>query len=302
MGSRSGVRKIPNNIIVFWHDKRHLPVSIREAVRSTMAIHPDYHLIFADDASMHVFIKKHYHPDMLALYQAIRIPAARSDIARLMLLYRFGGIYLDAAMEMIRPLDDYLSADDELAFILRDDMPPWDASRPERGSITNSLIAAVPGSPMLKSALALAVSHLNSGVYNRQVWFATGPYCLNLHLEKYEALCKIVKLQFSQLENQLFVYRRVQGISNQWAKDQYSGILEQIPMLTGNPYTFAARADEQAVGSAVLGSDGTAPGADEAPADLASQRLHPGGAGGWKKVGYLGLDAWIARTSKKSPP
>lgn len=39
-------------------------------------------------------IERHF-PVCVELYKSIRIPAARSDIARLLLLYEFGGFYLD---------------------------------------------------------------------------------------------------------------------------------------------------------------------------------------------------------------
>src|SRR5450759_451634 len=49
--------------------------------------------IFAD-AEVRPLIER-YFPDRIELYDKICIPAAKSDIARLLLLYEFGGLYID---------------------------------------------------------------------------------------------------------------------------------------------------------------------------------------------------------------
>jgi mannosyltransferase OCH1-like enzyme len=49
-------------------------------------------------------IAARYSTEILALYESNQVPASRSDMARLMLLYAFGGFYVDAAMGFQQPL------------------------------------------------------------------------------------------------------------------------------------------------------------------------------------------------------
>ena len=96
---------IEKNLIQFWHDKNKIPSQIDEAIKTTKKNNLDYNVLLVDDSYMYDFISKHYNRSILRLYEFNLIPASRSDIARLMLLYEFGGVYVDASIELQDSLD-----------------------------------------------------------------------------------------------------------------------------------------------------------------------------------------------------
>ena len=45
-------------------------------------------------------------------YEKLRVPAERADILRVEILFRFGGVYVDADFECLRPIEDLLDGTD----------------------------------------------------------------------------------------------------------------------------------------------------------------------------------------------
>jgi mannosyltransferase OCH1-like enzyme len=76
------------------------------------------------------------------VYERDRRPVERADILRLELLYRFGGVYLDADLECLKPIDPLI---DGLDFFGMDIKP---------GRVTNTVIGSVARHPILDRALA----------------------------------------------------------------------------------------------------------------------------------------------------
>ncbi len=74
-------------------------------------------------------------------YERIRMPAERSDILRLDLLHRFGGIYIDTDFECRDSLEPLIAGLDFFAAY----------AKPAR--VNNAIIGSVPGHPILARAL-----------------------------------------------------------------------------------------------------------------------------------------------------
>lgn len=76
------------------------------------------------------------------VYELDRHPVERADILRLELLFRYGGVYLDADLECVKPIDPLI---DGLDFFGMDIKP---------GRFTNTVIGSVAGHPILDRALS----------------------------------------------------------------------------------------------------------------------------------------------------
>ena len=76
----------------------------------------------------------------------LRQPAERADILRLELLHRHGGVYLDADFECLKPIDQLLEGVTCCLGLL------------DSGRVSNAVIGAVPGHPLLARARPTARS------------------------------------------------------------------------------------------------------------------------------------------------
>ena len=91
-----------------------VPAEIAANIERLQAMNPGWQYAFYDDAAIEVFIRRYYDLDMLALYQRINpvYGAARADFFRYLLVYQFGGVYLDIKSTALQPLDTLIAPQD----------------------------------------------------------------------------------------------------------------------------------------------------------------------------------------------
>jgi mannosyltransferase OCH1-like enzyme len=109
---------IPRRIFQTW--KTHgLPRGIDIVVRKMIHNNPGYEHHLYDDSEMTEFVHKHYPGEISEAYDMLAIGAARADLWRYLILYKYGGVYLDIDAEIIGKLDELIRPDDS-AIITRE--------------------------------------------------------------------------------------------------------------------------------------------------------------------------------------
>jgi inositol phosphorylceramide mannosyltransferase catalytic subunit len=98
------------------------------------------------------------------IYERLRQPAERSDMLRLELLKRHGGVYIDSDFECRRPLEPLL---DGVEFFVAD-------LKPNR--VNNAIIGSTPGHRILERAIAELRPRQSWGLVDKD---GTGPLFLN---------------------------------------------------------------------------------------------------------------------------
>ena len=93
----------------------------------------------------------------------LRQPAERADILRLELLYRHGGVYLDADFECLKPIDPLVEGASCFLGLL------------DSGRVSNAVIGSVPGHPLLAKAMTEVRPRTTYGPVDRE---GTGPLLL----------------------------------------------------------------------------------------------------------------------------
>lgn len=102
---------IPKIIHTFWFSTEQLPMKYRECLQSWKKYAPDFEIKIWDLNS--------YRPENCLFFdQAIEDKnwAFASDYARADVLRRYGGVYMDLDVEMLRPIDDLLYNDAYMSF------------------------------------------------------------------------------------------------------------------------------------------------------------------------------------------
>jgi len=129
---------IPQKIIQIWCQGTP-PDDVKNAMESWKKFHPEFDYILFDDVQAVDFLKEHFDQKVLSAYKICTIPAMRSDLLRYALLYKFGGIYIDADEQCLRNLEEWL--DFEQSFICLE--------RENNKIIINGFIASEPNHPIL---------------------------------------------------------------------------------------------------------------------------------------------------------
>ncbi len=226
---------IPRVIFQFWHDKHAIPPEYARAFACNRENNPHFDFNLIDDAFVNALLREHFDGLLVDLYRLNRIPASRCDMARLAVLYHYGGIYLDASLKLRGSLDPIADATSETAFLMRDDMPKYQAN-PSHAHLWNGLIISRKQSPLIGRCLFEITQTLTSGRYNTDVLNATGPGVINRVAEK-AADCAYIKLSFKKLKSDFLEHLRISGLRNSWRTLQAKGIVDplQLAELSSRP-------------------------------------------------------------------
>ena len=95
---------------------RAMPAESYSACQTWWLTNPNYEYRFYDDTLSQTLMELWFAPDSLELkaYNMLYAGAYKSDIFRLALLYREGGVWADVSSVCEHPLDNYINANDEM--------------------------------------------------------------------------------------------------------------------------------------------------------------------------------------------
>ena len=102
---------IPKIIHYCWFGKGEMPQIAKKCIKSWKKYCPDFQIICWNEDNFD-FSKNKY---MLEAYNAGKW-AFVSDVARLQVVYEFGGVYLDTDVELIKPIDDLIETQGFMGF------------------------------------------------------------------------------------------------------------------------------------------------------------------------------------------
>lgn len=94
---------IPKVIHYCWFGRGELPPLAKRCIKSWKKYCPDYEIVCWNEDNFDLTQNRYMHE----AYEA-RKWAFVSDVARLIIIYNQGGIYLDTDVELIKPIDDLL--------------------------------------------------------------------------------------------------------------------------------------------------------------------------------------------------
>lgn len=149
-------------IFVYWEDSDRSLLS--PMLAEWRAHFPELQILNDPDV---VAMLEEFFPEKIDLYLSIRIPAAKSDVARLLALHKLGGLYVDchyglADPEGVRRLIERLNTFDAI-FVNR--TPGGDPAWPDLEYFVNGVMVGRPHSELYLEMADLALQNLE-----RQRW------------------------------------------------------------------------------------------------------------------------------------
>jgi mannosyltransferase OCH1-like enzyme len=150
----------------YW-DSPSPPAEIAVWVEGFKTNNPDFEHVLINRASALDFISEHYGPNEVAAFKACAVPAMQADYARLCFLETFGGVYVDADVQSIKPLSDlFKDCSGSMLFIFH--------------TLVNNGVMYFPQArnPFVSACLKLATDNINSRRTNA-VFTAAGPGVVN---------------------------------------------------------------------------------------------------------------------------
>lgn len=172
---------IPKIIHQTYRDAQ-IPSALQPGIEQLRRLNPGWEYRFYDDAAVDDFIRREYQPEMHRAYRRINpaYGAARADFFRYLVVYRYGGVYLDIKSTTSRPLDQSLRPDDEFVLSfwpngahqskpgagMHDELLPQGFVR---GEIQNWHVIAVPEHPLLRYVVGSMLRRIEQSAGRHEV-------------------------------------------------------------------------------------------------------------------------------------
>jgi mannosyltransferase OCH1-like enzyme len=166
---------IPKIIHQTWKTQN-IPEEWKNAVDSCKMVNNEYKYILWTDEKMEDFVQKEY-PDFLNVYKSYKHNIQRCDAFRYLVLYKYGGIYLDMDIICKKKLDIFLKYNCVLT------------KSSNINSYTNMFFMIVPKHPFIKFCIDNLPSYVDAYSYagkHLHVYNSTGPSFLTNMIHKYK--------------------------------------------------------------------------------------------------------------------
>ena len=166
---------IPKIIHQTWKNNN-IPLIWNNAVKSCKKNNTDFKYILWTHKSMDIFVKKFY-PYFYNIYSSYKYDIQRCDAFRYLVLYKYGGIYLDLDLECKKSLNKFLKYD--IVFVRSTNI---------KTSFTNSFYMCIPNHPFFKYCIKELPNNINNySKYGKHlhVMSSTGPLFLTNMINNY---------------------------------------------------------------------------------------------------------------------
>lgn len=175
---------IPKVIHQIWEEKTTLPESFYQFSETWKEHHPSWEYIFWNKLRMDSFIQE-YFPNYIPILKKYKYDVQRWDVIRYLILYNFGGVYVDFDYECLESFDNLLK-DKSCCFGLE----PEEHAKLFHNKIviSNAFIAIRAKHPFMKQIIDKVKSSFSVSENKlTYVLETTGPYMLTDLYEQYSA-------------------------------------------------------------------------------------------------------------------
>lgn len=183
-----------------------LAVYINYLFNRLLAYDYEYRFMITEDRAD--FIKSNYSSEIFESYSRIQIGAAQADFWRLLVLNKYGGIYMDIDAHLVWPLGSLIKAElTELYTIAR------------KGDITNYFIASKPDNVHLQQMADVVLNNIKENTI-KNVYELTGPGVFNqvLDISKVNTISYRYACNQGNFTNDYFQY--IDKAEGKWTRAQ----------------------------------------------------------------------------------
>ena len=177
--------EIPKQIfLTFKFDLNNLPQKIKDNIENTKSLNPGYEIRYYSDSDAEKFINENF-PEYMDDYNTLIPGAYKADLLRLLLLYKYGGVYNDIGHVYLEPISKIIFQNDTL-LVCKDQVLQGLPSF----YLHNALIASSPNHQMIKKAIDVIIENVRNKFYGNSALEPTGPgafgKAFNLYFERKE--------------------------------------------------------------------------------------------------------------------
>lgn len=183
-----------------------LPVYLNYLFNRLMSPTFSYRFMVTEEREQ--FVRENYPGRIYDAYSRIQIGAAQADFWRVLVLQKFGGVYMDIDAHLVWPLERILKSDQEELFL-----------QIKTGEISNYFIASKPNNPNLQAVIDQICENIEKES-SENVYDLTGPGVFNTVLSQKNVPKRYYLYTCNQgnFTNEYFQY--IDKPQGKWTKEQ----------------------------------------------------------------------------------
>lgn len=155
---------IPKIVYQTWYTKEFHPI-IEERLQRMKDMNPEYEFKLYTDEEIDTFVNEEFPGEIADAYNRLNIIVAKVDFWRYLILYKYGGIYLDIDSSINKPLRELIKEEDQAILT---------AERNDYLFVQWCLIYS-KDHPILKRTIEFVVENIQNNLFPKDIGKMTGP-------------------------------------------------------------------------------------------------------------------------------
>lgn len=155
---------IPKNIFQSWITNNLHP-EIQKKVDELKSLNSNYNYQLYTDAEIDKFVNTFYPGKISECFNRLNIPVAKVDFWRYLILYKYGGVYVDLDSSINTSLDNFIKENDD-AIITAETNP---------NTFVQWALIFNKAHPILKKVIDLIIDNIENNSYPNDILRMTGP-------------------------------------------------------------------------------------------------------------------------------
>lgn len=156
---------IEKNIFQSWHTNVLHPI-VENNINKIKELNPEYKYHLYLDNDIDSFVNENFPGEIANAYNKLNIIVAKVDFWRYLVLYKYGGVYLDMDSSINKPLSELINDNDD-AIITAEGNP---------GLYVQWALIYSKKHPILKKTIELIVDNIENNRYPNDIIKMTGPF------------------------------------------------------------------------------------------------------------------------------
>jgi mannosyltransferase OCH1-like enzyme len=167
-------KQIPNTIYQTYKTNQISRKMYERTVDIVLDLNSNCNYKFYSDEKINTFIQDEYDIHVLNIFNKLTIGAAKGDLFRYLILYKFGGIYCDLDNVVTKSFEKYLRDDDKFVVL-----------RNENDRIDMHVFCVIPKHPLLKQIIDKTLYNIEHYTGTQKTGHVTGPFMYRPIVEEY---------------------------------------------------------------------------------------------------------------------
>ena len=155
---------IPKVVYQTWYT-RDFPPPIEQKRKEMMDKNAEYSFVLFTDDEMDAFVNEQFPGEIADAYNKLNIIVAKADFWRYLVLYKYGGIYLDIDSFIEKPLCDLIQEEDKAIL----------SAEQNQFKFVQWALFFEKEHPILKKTIAFLVENIQANSFPNDICKMTGP-------------------------------------------------------------------------------------------------------------------------------